>query len=158
MNNIELQGNLTANPIVRKTKTGKTVTTFYLAVNKTFTNKAGERSKRTNYFKIVAWELLGQAAAYLTKGQNVIVQGSAEVQNWQGADNAWHSVNEVTAGSIGVSIINLFREVIASDMSKVQPTEPAENNEPQQNTNDNPWTRFEKEETEMKQENLPLNK
>lgn len=112
MNTIELQGNLTANPEVKTTKSGKTLTTFTVAVNKLYTMKNGQRGKKTSYFRVVAWETLGKAASYLVKGQNVVIRGSADPQNWQDSEGKWRQSNEVTASSISIPITYLFRELV----------------------------------------------
>lgn len=159
MNYIQLQGNLTADPVVKNTKNGKTFTTFNLAVNRIYTNKEGERTKKVTFFRVIAWDLLGQAAAYLIKGQNVIVQGSSDIRNWQDEKQQWHTVNEVVASSIGVSVIQLFKDLIKEKASEnltedenASPndrTEAPVTKETQENKSEDMWDHFGKREPEV---------
>lgn len=160
MNIIELQGNLTANPEVKTTKSGKTLTTFSVAVNKLYTMKNGQRGKKTSYFRVVAWETLGKAASYLVKGQNVVIRGSADPQNWQDSEGKWRQSNEVTASSISIPITYLFRELVkdqgvfqagmnhdAAKEETVATEAPASMASVSKEDND-PWTGFGKREPE----------
>ncbi|MEG1894552.1 MAG: single-stranded DNA-binding protein [Clostridia bacterium] len=58
MNKVILIGNLTRDPEVRTTGSGTNVCSFTIAVNRKFSNQAGE--KVTDYFNIVAWRQLGE--------------------------------------------------------------------------------------------------
>ena len=56
MNNINLLGNLTKNPDVRYTKTGRAVATFTLACTNTYIDSATDETKeQTAFINCVAW-------------------------------------------------------------------------------------------------------
>lgn len=139
MNTIELQGNLTMDPEVKTTKTGKTLTTFSIAVNKMYTTKSGERGKKTSYFRIVAWETLGKAASFLTKGQNVMIRGSSDSSDWKDSEGNKHTTSEVTAYSISIPINYLFKDLV-----KDQGTAKAAETKAEESTEEvsDPWTGF----------------
>lgn len=74
MNKAFLIGNLTRDPELAQTNSGKSVCKFSVAVNRNYTQADGE--KVTDYFTIVTWN--GQAencARYLKKGKKIAVVG-----------------------------------------------------------------------------------
>lgn len=61
MNNINLLGNLTKDPDVRYTKTGRVVATFTLACTNTYIDSAtNETKEQTAFINCVAWGKLGE--------------------------------------------------------------------------------------------------
>ncbi len=52
---ITLVGNLGQDPTMRYTPSGVPVTVFSLAVNKTWTDSAGERHEKVLWFRVTAW-------------------------------------------------------------------------------------------------------
>ena len=82
LNRVILIGRLTRDPEMRFTPNGVPVTTFTLAVDRTFTNKQGERE--TDFIDIVAWRQLGELCAnYLHKGRLAAVEGRLEIQSFE---------------------------------------------------------------------------
>ncbi len=79
LNEVELIGNLTRDPEKRSTHTGKTVTSFSLAVNRGTGDK-----KTTAFIDCKAWAERGEwAADYLKKGKRVYVRGSLQQESWE---------------------------------------------------------------------------
>jgi single-strand DNA-binding protein len=77
INQVILMGRLTRDPETRSTATGKTVTSFSLAVDR------GGENDATDFFDITAWEKLGDLVAqYLTKGRRCLVQGRLQQSSW----------------------------------------------------------------------------
>lgn len=71
-----LTGNLTKDPEVRETSSGKTVANLRIAVN-TYGDK-------TSYFDLVVWERTAEIAGeYLSKGSAVAVSGRLEQREWE---------------------------------------------------------------------------
>jgi single-strand DNA-binding protein len=76
---ITLIGNLGNDPEMRYTPTGVAVTSFSLAVSRSWTGKDGQRQEKTIWFRINAWDKLAETASqYLTKGRQVFVVGELE--------------------------------------------------------------------------------
>lgn len=99
MNKAILIGNLTKDPEVRTTTTGKVVCTFSLAVNRKYTGQTGE--KITDYFSIVAWERLGEnCSKYLTKGSKVAVLGELQARSYEAKDGSRRYVTEIRANEV----------------------------------------------------------
>jgi single-strand DNA-binding protein len=82
-NKVILLGNLTRDPETRSTSGGASVTGFSLAVNETWTDKAGERQERTSFIVCEAWGPRGETIAkYLGKGRQVLVEGRLRQDTW----------------------------------------------------------------------------
>lgn len=71
-------GNLTKNPELRTTQTGKSVCSFTIAVNR---RKKIDGQPDVDFFRVTAWEQMGEnCAKYLTKGKKVSVVGSVSAR------------------------------------------------------------------------------
>ena len=76
---ITLIGNLGADPEMRYTQSGQPVTSFRMAVSRTWVNQEGQRQEKTTWFRVTAWRKLAETAnQYLTKGSKVLVVGEVE--------------------------------------------------------------------------------
>ena len=79
MNKLTLIGNLTADPEIRSTQTGKNVCTFTIAVNR---KKVSE--PQTDFFRINAWNGLADTCArFLNKGKKVAVIGELQARTYE---------------------------------------------------------------------------
>ncbi|MDH7479778.1 MAG: single-stranded DNA-binding protein [Syntrophomonadaceae bacterium] len=99
LNRVILIGRLTRDPEMRFTPNGVPVTTFTLAVDRTFTNKQGERE--TDFIDIVAWRQLGELCAnYLHKGRLAAVEGRLEIQSFETQEGQKRRVARVIAQNV----------------------------------------------------------
>lgn len=92
INRVEITGNLTRDPELRMTTTGKQVVTFGIAVGDGF----GEKS-RTYFFDCVRWCGSDKQANFytsLTKGSKVAIAGKLTWRSWT-KDGQKHSKVEV---------------------------------------------------------------
>jgi single-strand DNA-binding protein len=77
INQVILMGRLTRDPEVRTTTTGKTITSFSIAVDR------GGQEDAADFFNITAWEKLGELVSqYLSKGRRCLVQGRLRQDSW----------------------------------------------------------------------------
>ena len=77
INQVILMGRLTRDPETRTTPSGKTVTSFSLAVD-----RQGQ-DDQADFFDVTAWEKTGELVAqYLTKGRRALVQGRLRQDSW----------------------------------------------------------------------------
>lgn len=77
INQVILMGRLTRDPEVRTTTTGKTITSFSLAVDR------GGQDDQADFFEVTAWEKLGELVSqYLSKGRRCLVQGRLRQDSW----------------------------------------------------------------------------
>ena len=71
MNKIFISGNLTRDPEVHYTQSGKAVAKMGIAVNRPFS-----KEKEVDFFNLTAWEKTAEfCGRYLTKGSRVLVEG-----------------------------------------------------------------------------------
>lgn len=76
-----LMGRLTRDPETRTTPSGKTVTSFSLAVDR------GTQDDQADFFDVTAWEKTGELVAqYLSKGRRCLVQGRLRQDSWDDKD------------------------------------------------------------------------
>lgn len=82
MNKIIITGNLAANPELRTTQNGIAVCSFRVAVSRKF--KKADGTRPTDFLPVVAWRGLAESCSkYLHKGSKVLVEGSAEVRDYE---------------------------------------------------------------------------
>ncbi|WP_339060058.1 single-stranded DNA-binding protein [Tepidibacillus marianensis] len=97
MNDVKLLGRLAADPELRYTTSGTPVASFDLAVSR----PAGDGQKATDFFPIVAWRNRAEfAAQYLTKGRQIVVDGTLRTRKWQDKDGNNRKIIEVVAENI----------------------------------------------------------
>jgi len=84
LNQVTLMGNLTRDPELRQTPTGQNVTSFSLALNRSYKDASGEWKEVTDYIDIVCWAALAERVAqYLSKGRRCLVQGRLQSRSWE---------------------------------------------------------------------------
>lgn len=82
INNVTLVGRLTKDPDLRYSPSGKGVATFTLAVNRKFTNQAGERE--ADFIQCVIWNKPAETLAnYAKKGTLIGVSGRIQTRNYE---------------------------------------------------------------------------
>lgn len=100
LNQVTLMGNLTRDPELRQTPTGQNVTSFSLALNRSYKDASGEWQEATDYIDIVAWGPLAERVAqYLSKGRRCLVQGRLQSRSWE-QDGQKRSKVEVLASDV----------------------------------------------------------
>lgn len=101
LNRVVLIGNLTRDPELRFTPGGSAVASFGLAVNRTYTNKQGEKVENTDFFNIVVWAKLAELCnEYLKKGSSAALEGRLQSRSWETEDGQKRSVVEVIAENV----------------------------------------------------------
>ena len=97
-NLIVLVGRLTRDPELRYTPSGAAVAHFAVAVDRRYSNQAGER--QTDFIDVECWQKLAESAGqYLTKGRLVLVQGELHVDNYQTQDGQTRRAVRVRAST-----------------------------------------------------------
>ena len=76
-------GNLTRDPEVRYTSGGTAIAKLGMAINRTWTNKEGQKQEETTFVDVDAFgrqaEVIGQ---YLKKGRPVMIEGRLKLDQW----------------------------------------------------------------------------
>ena len=105
MNQITVVGNLTRDPELRYTPTGSAVVKFGLAVNRSYTNRNGDKVEQTDFFNVVAWRQLGEnIAESLKTGARVMVTGRLSSRSWETEDHQKRTSVEIEADEVGPSL------------------------------------------------------
>lgn len=96
INNVVLVGRLTKDVDLRYTSSGTAVGTFSLAVNRQFTNQAGERE--ADFITCVIWRKAAENFANFTrKGSLVGIEGRIQTRNYENQQGQRVYVTEVVA-------------------------------------------------------------
>jgi single-strand DNA-binding protein len=83
LNNVQLIGNLTADPQTRTTPKGHQVVDIRLGVNEPYETESGERRQVTTFVNVRFWGPSGQHLAELArKGVEVFVEGKLREFRW----------------------------------------------------------------------------
>ena len=82
INNVVIMGRMVATPELRNTASGVSVTSFTLAVERSFVKQGEER--QADFINIVAWRSTAEfVSKYFVKGQLAIVVGSIQTRSWE---------------------------------------------------------------------------
>jgi single-strand DNA-binding protein len=96
-----LVGNLGSDPELRYTGDGTPVTSFSVAVNRTWTKEDGSHGEETTWFRVSAWRKQAEAASqYLKKGRQVMVVGRVSGRGYVGTDGTPRASLEVNADTV----------------------------------------------------------
>jgi single-strand DNA-binding protein len=86
---------------MRYTPSGRPVTSFSVATTRTWNSPDGERREETEWFNVVAWGNLAEICKqYLTKGQQVYVEGRLQTRRWEDQEGKKHFTTEVVANEM----------------------------------------------------------
>ncbi len=99
MNKVILIGRLTRNPELRYTGSNTPVATFSLAVNRSFTNKNGERE--ADFINCVVWRKLAETVKnYLFQGSQVAVEGRIQTRKYQNDKSENKYITEILVENV----------------------------------------------------------
>lgn len=99
MNKAILIGNLSKDPEITTTANGTSVARFTIAVQRKYTNEAGERE--ADFINCVAWRTTAENLhKYCHKGDKVAVVGRIETRSYEAQDGTKRYITEVIADEI----------------------------------------------------------
>ena len=94
-----IMGRLTADPELRTTTTGVSVTSFSVAVDRSYV-RAGEE-RQTDFINVVAWRQTAEfVTRYFHKGSMIAVQGSIQTRNYEDKTGAKRTAVEIVADNV----------------------------------------------------------
>lgn len=100
-NKVQLIGNLGNNPEVINLESGKKLVKFSLATNEVYKNADGEQIKETQWHNLVAWGKTAEIVEkYLTKGNEVAIEGKLINRNYEDKEGKKHYVSEVVVNEL----------------------------------------------------------
>ena len=100
INVVVLMGRLVADPELKQTANGASVTSFRIAVDRNFANKeTGER--QADFITIVAWRQTAEfVCKYFRKGSMIAVEGSLQTRYYEDKDGNKRTAYEVVANNV----------------------------------------------------------
>lgn len=94
-----IMGRLTADPELRTTPNGISVTSFSVAVDRSY-QKSGEE-RQTDFINVVAWRQTAEfVSRYFHKGSMIAVQGSIQTRNYEDKTGAKRTAFEIVADNV----------------------------------------------------------
>jgi single-strand DNA-binding protein len=130
-----LMGRLVADPELRQTPNGVSVTSFTLAVDRSYVKSGAER--QTDFIDIVAWRNTAEfVCKYFRKGQLMAVQGSIQTRSYTDKEGNKRKAFEIVADNVnfaepkrdGASGASHFTGPESSAANQVQRPAPAYSN------------------------------
>ena len=101
LNKVMIIGNLGRDPEMRYTPSGRPVTTFSVAVSRSWKSPNGEHRSETEWFKVVAWGRLAEICKeFLRKGQQVYIEGRLKTRQWEDKEGHQRSSVELIANEM----------------------------------------------------------
>ncbi|OEL06874.1 single-stranded DNA-binding protein [Staphylococcus xylosus] len=99
INRVVLVGRLTKDPEFRTTPSGVSITTFTLAINRTFTNAQGERE--ADFINCITFRKQAENVNnYLNKGSLAGIDGRIQTRNYENKEGKRVYVTEVVADNV----------------------------------------------------------
>ena len=99
LNCVTLMGRLVADPELKTTTSGKSVATFRIAVDRSYT-KPGE-DRQADFITVVAWEGTANfVSRYFSKGSMIAIQGSIQTRQYEDNNGNKRTAFEVVATEV----------------------------------------------------------
>ncbi len=99
LNRVILMGRLVSDPELKTTPAGVSVTSFSIAVDRSYV-KSGEERK-ADFFNIVCWRSTAEfVCRYFGKGSLIAIDGQLQSRTYQAKDGTNRSVVEVVADNV----------------------------------------------------------
>lgn len=99
LNRVILMGRLVAAPELKTTNTGVSVTSFRIAVDRSYV-KSGE-DRKADFIDIVCWRQTAEfVCRYFGKGSLIAVEGQLQSRTYQAKDGTNRTVLEVVADNV----------------------------------------------------------
>ena len=100
LNQISVQGRLARDPELRRTNSGKAVTSFTLVCDRDFKNQqTGE--KEVDFIECVAWGGTAEMVAkYFYKGRMVVATGRLQLRDWTDKNGQKRRTAEILVNSV----------------------------------------------------------
>lgn len=126
LNKVMIIGRLGRDPEMRYTPSGRPITTFSVATSRKWNTSEGEKRSETEWFNVVAWGSLAEICnQYLTKGQQVYIEGRLQTRKWEDDNGNKRSNIEIVAKEM--IMLGDRKKKTDSDDSEKEDKPPTEN-------------------------------
>ena len=156
MNKVFLIGRLTRDPELRYTSSNIAVATFSIAVDRNFSNAAGERE--ADFINIVVWRKQAENVKnYMHKGSQVAIDGRIQTRSYDDTDGKKRYVTEVVADNVQFLDTKASREQrqTSDDINPYNLDKKEENKVDMSDIPDDPFKDF-GEEIKLSENDLPF--
>ena len=125
INKVFLLGNVSREPEIKTTSSGKKVAIFGIATNRDWTiGEDKEKQSTTEFHNCIAWgKLADLCESYLTKGKLVHAEGYLKTRSWEDENGSKHFRTEIVI--MEIIILEKFSKKDA-DSENVLPTDDKE--------------------------------
>lgn len=83
LNKSLIYGNLTRDPELKVLPSGQPVCSLFIATNRTYTDKDGNRQEQVEYHNVVVFGKQAEnVGRYLTKGSGAYIEGRLQTRSW----------------------------------------------------------------------------
>lgn len=115
-NRADIIGNVTRDPEIRTTTSGRHVLTLGVATNERWKDRtSGELKEKSEFHNVVVWgELAEEVQSCIKKGNRVFVSGRVQTRSWETQSGAKRSTTEVIAEA--VSLLGVKSEAAQESM------------------------------------------
>ncbi len=97
-NKVILGGRLTADPELKTTPSGISVTSFTIAVNRRYGAKSGTEEPQADFFNVTAWRQTAEfITRYFRKASSICVMGSIQTRTWTDQQGMKRFATEIVA-------------------------------------------------------------
>lgn len=122
LNRVVLMGRLVSDPELKTTATGISVTSFRIAVERSYV-KSGEERK-ADFFDIVCWRNSAEfVCRYFHKGSMIAIDGQIQSRTYQAKDSTNRYITEVVASSVSFTGEKQNQNSNAYQQSTAQPSQ-----------------------------------
>lgn len=96
LNKAMIVGNLTRDPELRYTPSGRAVCSFGIATNRRWKDKEGNPKEDVQFHDVVAWGKVAEIVSnILKKGNRAYVDGRLQTRQWEGQDGVKRQKTEI---------------------------------------------------------------
>lgn len=124
LNKVFIIGRVTSDIALRATPSNQAVTSFSVATNRVWTDKAGQRQEEAEFHNVVVWGRQAEVASqFLSKGSLVMIEGRLRTRSWKDKNDQNHKVTEIitermqfgprSAGSSAPKTTNQSKQALA---------------------------------------------
>ncbi len=119
-----IMGRLTADPELRTTPNGISVTSFFVAVDRSYQKAGAER--QTDFINVVAWRQTAEfVSRYFHKGSMIAVQGSIQTRNYEDRNGNKRQAVEIVADNVSFCGSKAESGTGAAPVAQATPAAPA---------------------------------
>lgn len=101
-NKVIIGGRLTADPELKTTQSGISVTTFSVAVNRRAAKSSdGQNNPTSDFFNVTAWRNQAEfITRYFRKGSSICIVGTLQNRNWTDNNGVKHYATDIVVDEV----------------------------------------------------------